>query len=84
MEDFYRTPVRELLINNCTRKSENIGPISFRFTYFNTVIIRFFARKLVGLEWEKPILFVCQCASHCFSFKFYHNDLTQGIGSIFC
>ena len=38
MDEFYRIPVRELLINNCTRKSENTGQISHRFTNFNTVL----------------------------------------------
>lgn len=38
MDEFYRIPVRELLINNCTRKSENTGHISHRFTNFNTVL----------------------------------------------
>lgn len=49
-----------------------------------TLILYFFVRKQVELERGKPVLFECQCASHCVSFKFHHNDVRQGKQSSVC
>ena len=54
MDDFYRISIRELLINNYSRKLENTVYISHRFQFCVSFVV--VVRKLLELEWGESIL----------------------------